>query len=115
MSFTEPGPPSSDHLAPRYQDSRLVYLCDGLVVRRCALDEDCDGGGRLRFAERHTSLPGRVVLVDPRTGASRLAEVVWRSETEIGVHFLERGQRYRVLKSAADLAWNVETSGRRAS
>ena len=70
---------------------------------------------RLRLGEGHGMLPNRVVLVDPRTGHSRQAAVIWRSEAEAGVRFLERGARYRVLRSTADLARDADVLARRAS
>jgi len=33
--------------------------------------------------------------------------VVWRSEIEAGVRFLEEGVRYRVMTCTGDLGWNA--------
>jgi len=75
--------------------------------------DSSEDGPRVRLGDNRAMLPSKVVLVDPSTGGSRLAAVVWRSEAEIGIRFLEQGQRYRVLRSATDLAWNADISDRR--
>lgn len=95
---------------PRYRDHSPVYVGDGSVARKCSLI-DVSGGGARIFIGRGVELPPEVVLVDPRTGLSHRAALVWRTETEAGVRFVKEGVRYRVMTSADDLGW---TSGERA-
>jgi len=100
---------------PRYSDHSPVYVGDGAVARRCRLVDVSDGGARI-FVGRGAELPSRVVLVDPGTGLSHRAALVWRSESEAGVRFVEEGVRYRVMRSAEDLGWGAgRASYRRAS
>jgi hypothetical protein len=87
---------------PRYQDHSPVYVGDGAVARKCAFADVSEGGARIVVGKGAT-LPHDVVLVDPVTGFSHRVAVVWRSETEIGVRFVQEGVRYRVIKSANDL------------
>lgn len=87
---------------PRRRDNSPVYVGDGGVARKCALVDVSAGGARI-FVGKGVDLPDYVVLVDPRTGLSRRAKLVWRTATEVGVRFLEQGVRYRVL-SRADLS-----------
>lgn len=102
---------SSHHPA----DGRPVYLCDGVLVHKCILADSFEGGATVHLDPSCASLPSGVVLVDPRTCYSHVATVVWRSDAEIGIHFVQKGARYRVLRSPADLAWNADVPNRRAS
>jgi hypothetical protein len=95
---------------PRHDDRSPVYVGDGAVARRCRLVDVSDGGARI-LVGRGAELPSQVILVDPDTGLSRRAALVWRSEIEAGVRFLEDGVRYRVMTSTDDLGWNA---GRRS-
>ncbi len=97
---------------PRYRDNSPVYVGDGAVARRCALVDVSEGGARIHVGAG-AELARYVVLVDPRTGLSRRATVVWRTDTEAGVRFLGEGVRYRVMRSAQDLAWNISCQARR--
>jgi hypothetical protein len=91
---------------PRYREDSLVYICDGALARRGVLMDVSESGARVRVDGG--PLPGRIVLVDPRTGRSDLAAVIWCGEAEIGVRFLSEGIRYRVLRSPSDLAAGME-------
>jgi hypothetical protein len=114
MTYANPSSGRVDHLpASRHQDERPIYLCDGLIVRRCLLTDRSEDGGTVCLSDNRATLPSQVVLVDPHTGRSDLAAVVWRSETEVGVRFLRQGARYRVLRSTADLAWKANIPDRR--
>ncbi|MET3664966.1 PilZ domain-containing protein [Caulobacter sp. 1776] len=97
---------------PRYLDHRSVYVGDGAIARKCAFVDISEGGARISVG-KGASLPSNVVLVDPATGFSRRAAVVWRTKTEIGVRFVQEGVRYRVLRSANDLGCYVERPARR--
>lgn len=88
---------------PRYRDRSPVYVGDGAVARKCCLVDVSEGGARISVG-KDVALPREVVLVDPRTGLSHRATLVWRSETEAGVRFVQAGVRYRVMTSAEDLA-----------
>jgi len=91
---------------PRYSDRSPVYVGDGALARRCRLVDVSDGGARI-FVGRSAELASQVILVDPETGLSHRAALVWRSETEAGVRFLEQGVRYRVMTSTDDLGWKT--------
>jgi hypothetical protein len=97
---------------PRYHDHSPVYVGDGAVARKCAFVDVSEGGARIVVGKGAT-LPRNVVLVDPATGFSRRAALVWRTETEIGVRFVQEGVRYRVLRSANDLGRDVDRPSRR--
>lgn len=97
---------------PRYRDRGPIYVGDGAVARKCAFVDISDGGARIRVG-RGAAFPTHVVLVDPMTGLSRRAALVWRTDTEIGVRFVQEGVRYRVLKSADDLGWDMGPPPRR--
>ena len=90
---------------PRYRDNSPVYVGDGAVARKCALVDVSESGARI-FVGKGVDLPAFVVLVDPRTGLSRRASIMWRSALEVGVRCLEQGVRYRVL-TRADLGWDT--------
>jgi hypothetical protein len=89
---------------PRFRDRSPVCVGDGSVARKCSLIDVSEGGARI-FVGRGVELPREVVLVDPRTGLSHRAALVWRTETEAGVRFVREGVRYRVMTSANDLGW----------
>ena len=91
---------------PRYSDRSPVYVGDGSLARRCRLVDLSSGGARI-LVGRGAELASHVILVDPRTGLSQRAAVVWRSEVEVGVRFLEEGVRYRVMTCTGDLGWNA--------
>ncbi len=95
---------------PRYRDRSPIYVGDGAVARKCSLIDVSEGGARICVG-RGVELPPNLVLVDPRTGLSHHAALVWRTETEVGVRFVEVGVRYRVMMSTNDLAWDA---GRRS-
>ena len=97
---------------PRFRDRSPVCVGDGSVARKCSLIDVSEGGARI-FVGRGVELPARVILVDPRTGLSHRAALVWRTETEAGVRFVEEGVRYRVMTCANDLGWNLGASARR--
>jgi hypothetical protein len=100
---------------PRHSDHSPIYVGDGAVARRCRLVDISDGGARILIG-RGAELPSRVILVDPETGLSRRAVLVWRSTIEIGVRLLEEGVRYRVMTSIDARSWNIgRRSCRRAS
>ncbi|SFJ37071.1 PilZ domain-containing protein [Caulobacter sp. UNC279MFTsu5.1] len=115
-SLIDSSPDGADRRGhPRYSDQSPVYVGDGAVARRCRLVDVSDGGARI-FIGRGAELPAHVVLVDPGTGLSHRAALVWRSESEAGFRFVEEGVRYRVMRSAEDLGWNTGLrSYRRAS
>ncbi|HWU79393.1 MAG TPA: PilZ domain-containing protein [Caulobacter sp.] len=91
---------------PRYHDHSPVYVGDGAIARKCAFADVSEGGARI-VVGKGAMLPRDVILVDPATGFSHRVAVVWRSETEIGVRFVQEGVRYRVLRSANDLGCYV--------
>lgn len=97
---------------PRFRDRSPVCVGDGSVARKCSLVDVSEGGARI-FVGAGVELPREVVLVDPRTGLSHRAALVWRTETEAGVRFVEEGVRYRVMTCANDLGWNTGGRGRR--
>jgi hypothetical protein len=100
---------------PRYSDRSPLFVGAGAVARRCRLVDVSDGGARI-FIGKGAELASHVILVDPQTGLSRRAALVWRTEIEAGVRFLEEGVRYRVMTSADDLGWSIgRRSYRRAS
>jgi hypothetical protein len=100
---------------PRYSDRSPVYVGDGALARKCSLIDISEGGARISVA-KGVALPRDVVLVDPRTGLSHRATLVWRTETEAGVRFVKAGVRYRVMTSTDDLVREtVERPSRRAS
>ncbi len=100
---------------PRHSDHSPIYVGDGAVARRCRLVDVSDGGARILIG-RDAELPSFVILVDPETGLSRRAALVWRSAIEIGVRLLEEGVRYRVMTSVGARGWNTgQRSCRRAS
>lgn len=116
MTYAKPSSGRGDNPpASRRPDERPIYLCDGLIVRRCLLTDRSEDEGTVCLSDSRATLPSQVVLVDPNTGRSDLAAVVWRSETEVGVRFLQQGARYRVLRSTADLAWKTNLPDRRCS
>jgi len=100
---------------PRYRDRSPVYVGDGVVARKCSLIDISEGGARISVA-KDVGLPSNVVLVDPRTGLSHRATLVWRTETEAGLRFVQAGVRYRVMTSTDDLVRHtVRPSSRWAS
>jgi hypothetical protein len=107
MSINDSSSDGADRRShPRYSDRSPVYVGDGALARRCRLVDVSSGGARI-FVGRGAELSPNVILVDPRTGLSHRAAVVWRSEAEAGVRFLEEGVRYRVMTCAGDLGWNA--------
>lgn len=99
-----------DH--PRYLDRSSVYVGDGGIARKCAFVDVSEGGARIAIG-KGAALPHYVILVDPGTGFSHQAAIVWRTGTEIGVRFIQEGVRYRVLRSADDLRWTLGRPSRR--
>lgn len=95
------GPDRRTH--PRCRDQGLIYVGDGSIARRCAFIDISEGGARIAIG-RGVEFPTDVVLVDPETGFSRRATVVWRSQTDIGVRYGGEGVRYRVMRRAGDVA-----------
>jgi hypothetical protein len=95
---------------PRRSDHSPIYVGDGAVACRRRLVDVSDGGARISVG-RGAEIPSLVILVDPETGLSRRAVLVWRSAIEIGVRFLEEGVRYRVMTSIDASGWNT---GRRS-
>jgi hypothetical protein len=115
-SIIDSSPDGADRRShPRYRDRSPVYVGDGAIARKCSLIDVSEGGARV-FVGRGAELPLGIVLVDPRTGLSHHAALVWRTETEAGVRFLKVGVRYRIMTSTSDLDWNTgRHSHRRAS
>jgi len=100
---------------PRHSDHSPIYVGDGAVARRCRLVDVSDGGARILIG-RDAELSSLVILVDPETGLSRRAALVWRNAIEIGVRLLEEGVRYRIMTSIDTPGWNIgRRSCRRAS
>lgn len=116
MSINDSSSDGADRRShPRYTDRSPVYVGDGALARRCRLVDVSSGGARILLG-RGAELASHVILVDPRTGFSHRAAVVWRSEMEAGVRFLEEGVRYRVMTCTGDLGWNAgRESYRKAS
>ena len=97
---------------PRYRDHSLVYVGDGATARKCVFVDVSEGGARIAVG-KGVMLPRDVVLVDPATGFSHRAALVWRTTTEIGVRFVQEGVRYRVMRTTDDLSWNLGRPSRR--
>lgn len=97
---------------PRYSDNSPVYVADGMLVRKFRLVDRSEGGARIAVGEGG-QLPRHLVLIDPRTGFSHHAVVVWRGETEVGVYFVQAGARYRVITNPRDLGSNAYEDVRR--
>ena len=72
----------------RRPTSRKVYLVSGRETLRCALIDLAEGGGRIRLLG--TSLPeGDLYLVDTRMRRIHLSRVVWQSDREAGLQFVD--------------------------
>lgn len=87
---------------PRYRDASPVLVCDGAAVQQCTLLDVSDGGVRIAVSKAGR-LPDDISLVDPRTGLSQRAKLVWQSDREAGLRFVGEGVRYRVMTPQKDL------------
>lgn len=87
---------------PRYRDTSPVLVGDGAIVRQCTLLDVSEGGVRIAVGTVG-KLPYDVALVDPCTGLSHRAKLVWQSDTEAGLRFVGEGVRYRVMTAHKDL------------
>ncbi|ALL14812.1 PilZ domain-containing protein [Caulobacter henricii] len=72
----------------RRPTSRKVYLVSGRETLRCALIDLAEGGGRIRLLG--STLPeGDLYLVDIRMRRIHLSRVVWQSDREAGLQFVD--------------------------
>lgn len=72
----------------RRPTSRKIYLVSGRETLRCALIDVAEGGGRIRLLG--TTLPeGDIYLVDTRMRRIHLSRVVWQSDREAGLQFVD--------------------------
>jgi hypothetical protein len=91
---------------PRMPAARKIYIVDDPRSWKCSLLDVAEKGARLSTAGIATP-PDKFIFVDAGGRRVHLAHVVWRSDTEAGVQFVETqriGPRAGGAAGALDIA-----------
>lgn len=75
--------------APRLGDDSPVYIGQGGLGQMCRLVDVSAGGARVALPAGW-SPKTELVLVDPKTGACCVAQLVWRTGRQAGLRFIRR-------------------------
>jgi hypothetical protein len=73
---------------PRTPTKRKAYLVDGRKAWKCSLIDIAEGGARIAVGDFELPAEG-AFLVDSIAKQVHLTRVVWRSEREAGLQFIE--------------------------
>jgi hypothetical protein len=106
---------------PRTPTKRKAYLVDGRKAWKCSLIDIADGGARISLG-RHRPAGGGAFLVDSIAKRVHLTRVVWRSQKEAGLQFIESealdgpaGGKDGAVSIATRFAWRLNAAYRRAA
>ncbi|HWW25099.1 MAG TPA: PilZ domain-containing protein [Caulobacter sp.] len=97
----------------RTPTKRKAYLVDGRKAWKCSLIDIADGGARVSLTEMGLPEEG-IFLVDSIAKRVHLTRVVWRSQREAGLQFIESealdgpaGGRDGAVTIATRFAWRL--------
>ena len=101
---------------PRTPTKRKAYLVDGRKAWKCSLIDIADGGARIALGD--IDLPGEgAFLVDSIAKKIHLTRVVWRSQKEAGLQFIESegldgpaGGKDGAVTIATRFAWRLNAA-----
>lgn len=100
----------------RTPTKRKAYLVDGRKAWKCSLIDIADGGARIAVGDMDLPAEG-AFLVDSIAKRIHLTRVVWRSEREAGLQFLESdtldgpaGGKDGAVTIATRFAWRLNAA-----
>ncbi|WP_165187770.1 PilZ domain-containing protein [Caulobacter soli] len=101
---------------PRTPTKRKAYLVDGRKAWKCSLIDIADGGARIALGDIELPAEG-AFLVDSIAKRVHLTRVVWRSEREAGLQFIESealtgpaGGKDGAVSIATRFAWKLNAA-----
>ena len=101
---------------PRMPTKRKAYLVDGRKAWKCSLIDIADGGARIAVSDMDLPEEG-IYLVDSIAKRVHLTRVVWRSQKEAGLQFIESealdgpaGGKDGAVTIATRFAWKLNAS-----
>ncbi|KQY29932.1 pilus assembly protein PilZ [Caulobacter sp. Root1455] len=101
---------------PRTPTKRKAYLVDGRKAWKCSLIDIAEGGARIALGDMDLPAEG-AFLVDSIAKRVHRTRVVWRSEKEAGLQFLESdtldgpaGGKDGAVSIATRFAWRLTTA-----
>jgi hypothetical protein len=75
---------------PRQPAGRTVHIAAAGFSWSCQLVDVTPAGARVAFAG-NASWPAEVIFRDPEVGLTFRCRIAWRSDTDVGLHFVECG------------------------
>src|SRR3954468_4325113 len=101
---------------PRTPTKRKAYLVDGRKAWKCSLIDIAEGGARIALGDIDLP-PEGAFLVDSIAKKIHLTRVVWRSQKEAGLQFIESdnldgpaGGKGGALSIATRFAWRLNAA-----
>ena len=101
---------------PRTPTKRKAYLVDGRKAWKCSLIDIADGGARIALGDIDLPQDG-AFLVDSIAKKIHLTRVVWRSQKEAGLQFIESdsldgpaGGKDGAVTIATRFAWRLNAA-----
>lgn len=101
---------------PRMPTKRKAYLVDGRKAWKCSLIDIAEGGARIAVGDIELPAEG-AFLVDSIAKRVHLTRVVWRSQKEAGLQFLESdtldgpaGGKDGAVSIATRFAWRLNAA-----
>ena len=101
---------------PRTPTKRKAYVVDGRKAWKCSLIDIAEGGARIALGDIELPAEG-AFLVDSIAKRVHLTRVVWRSEREAGLQFIESepllgpaGGKDGAVSIATRFAWKLKAA-----